>query len=89
MDWMLPALNFWASLTPLMAGGIVAVIYFVGAVTTSGVIGGIRQEMEGVGDLVVVYFWPVSCVLWLAVQIYRLIYRAGERLGNQLGTSRK
>lgn len=40
------------------------VAYVVGATIMYGVRGGIRDEMDGIADLVAVFFWPI----WIAAK---------------------
>lgn len=59
---------------------IIIIGYLVGCVATLGFIGGIRDEMEGIGDMFRVFFWPVIAPCWLAYKLLKAIYNAGANL---------
>lgn len=50
----------------ILIAAYVAVMIMVG-----GFIGGIRDEMDGIGDMAIVLFWPI----WLSCKIIALVFR--------------
>jgi hypothetical protein len=58
-----------------VAGLIVS--YVVGCAITSGVIGGVRDEMDGIGDMFCIVFWPLVLVVMVPVKLLKLCYNPG------------
>lgn len=59
---------------------IVVAAYLVGAIVAAGVVGGVRDEMDGIGDIAKILFWPVALVLWGTVKVCKAIYGIGRYL---------
>lgn len=60
-------------------------IYLVGAVLTAGLIGGVRDEMEGIGDMAVILFWPLALVFLPLKWLLKGCYALGRWLGRKSG----
>jgi hypothetical protein len=56
------------------------IVYIIGAILTAGFIGGIRDEMEGIADIFIIGLWPISAVIWLLIEICKVIYAVGNWL---------
>lgn len=54
-------------------------IYVVGALITAGSLpNGIRDEMEGIGDLFQVIFWPIVMPIKIAVMVGKFLFNIGS-----------
>lgn len=60
---------------------IVTVLYFVGAAVAVGVIGGVRDEMDGIADLATIILWPVALALLVFAKAAKALYRIGRNFG--------
>lgn len=60
---------------------IVTVLYFVGAAVAVGVIGGVRDEMDGIADLAAIILWPAALALWIFAKAAKALYRIGRYFG--------
>lgn len=56
-------------------------LYLIGAVATAGVIGGVRDEMDGIADLAAIVFWPVALALLVVWKACKAIYNIGRHFG--------
>lgn len=45
-------------------------MYIIGALIAAGITGGIRDEMDGLLDMFVIFFWPLALCGWV---IYRVV----------------
>jgi hypothetical protein len=62
----------------------VIVLYIAVMIITAGMIGGVRDGMEGVLDLATIIFWPVALAFWTLYWIIKSLYRFGQWLGKGL-----
>lgn len=53
-------------------------LYLFCSVITAGVIGGVRDEMEGIGDMFVIAFWPAALIFLILNKIFNLFYKLGR-----------
>lgn len=53
------------------------VLYVLVAIATAGAIGGIRDEMEGIGDLFYVIFWPIAISATITIAFLKFVYKIG------------
>jgi hypothetical protein len=53
-------------------------LYVIGAIITAGTLpNGIRDEMDGIGDLFVVFFWPIVWPIKIVLKGCSLLYKFG------------
>lgn len=45
------------------------IVYLIGCIIAKGAVGPVRDEMEGVGDMLLIVFWPI----WLAIKILSIV----------------
>lgn len=58
--------------------------YLIGAAYTNGYIGGIREDMDGVGDVGLVAFWPLYAIFAAVAAPCRLVSRFGGYMRTKL-----
>ena len=51
--------------------------YIIGALIAAGVRGGIRDEMDGIGDRLFILFWPIVLVCWVIYRIAAVFVQLG------------
>lgn len=56
------------------------VVYIIGFIVALGVRGGIRDEMEGIGDMVFVVFWPLTLMFWFMCMLVGGLYEVGREI---------
>ncbi len=61
-----------------MLGGLIFAVYVIGAIITAGAIGGIRDEMEGIADMIMVFVWPIAVPVMILIKIAELLYEFGK-----------
>lgn len=54
------------------------VLYILGALVTAGVIGGVRDEMDGIGDMAIIVFWPVALAWGLLSRVSQACFALGR-----------
>lgn len=60
------------------------ILYVVGLFVAYGYTGGIRDEMDGIGDMAFIIFWPVVFIFKFAAKIINPIIGIGELIrGNK------
>lgn len=52
-------------------------LWVVGACIAYGIVGGIRDEMDGIGDSFCVFCWPLALVGWVAISFCGLLVNCG------------
>lgn len=60
--------------------GLFLLVYLLGAAVAAGVTGGVRDEMEGIGDLAIILFWPLALVIWGIKKLFKGCYALGRWL---------
>ena len=63
---------------------IIFAIWAVGAIITTGYIGGVRPEMDGIGDTLAIMLWPIYFMGIICSKIIDVLYGFGQRLKNQI-----
>ncbi len=58
-------------------------IYLAGAVLTAGFIGGVRDEMDGIGDMAVILLWPLALVYLPLKWFLKGCYALGRWFGRR------
>ena len=53
------------------------ILYLFGCCITFGVIGGIRDEMDGVGDIFCIFLWPAVLCCWLIYKTFSALVFLG------------
>ena len=59
------------------------IIYIGGIVYTLGAIGGIRDEMDGIGDIFHVLFWPIVLLINIICLPFAWIHHVGTKNGKE------
>lgn len=54
-------------------------LYVVCAGFTVGAIGGVRDEMDGIGDLLKIIFWPIFWCWLIIVKTWKIVYKLGQQ----------
>lgn len=54
------------------------ILYIIGAVITAGAIGGVRDEMEGIGDMACILFWPIALLVYVVFHVLLFLYNIGK-----------
>lgn len=57
------------------------IAYCAGVIITFGAIDGIREEMDGIGDIILILLWPVYWILKGIGAIASLLYKIGRYIG--------
>ena len=60
--------------------------YVVGMIVTNGYIGGVRDEMDGILDMAIILFWPVSLVVFVLIRVFKLFDSLGKMLKRMSAT---
>lgn len=60
-----------------------SIIYVIAMVIAAGVRGGVRSEMEGIGDLFLIIFWPLWIAYFFISIFFHLLYEIGRSLKNR------
>lgn len=63
---------------PDIAAGFV--FYVIGAVIAAGAIGGVREEMDGIGDIAIILFWPIALGVLAIKKVCVGFYTLGRKL---------
>lgn len=59
------------------------VFYIVGLGVTAGVIGGVRDEMDGIADIAIILFWPLAAIVVAFAKAWCIFYALGRWVGRK------